>query len=141
MPLVTREPQLYAPLMGDGAMHKWLAQAARKRREDAEVAQAEIGALLVLAGYKGSETKISRFERGDKWMDDTEAIIGAYAACLEISSFEIWADALALAAADDEIPEPAAIVEHAAQQLRRSSEVPETDRTELGEDEREQASG
>lgn len=68
-----------------------LGRAARAAREQAGVTLMEIAVEANVA-----QTTVHRFEAGDGWRRETDAIVAAYAKLCGVEEAELWRRALAL---------------------------------------------
>jgi len=72
-------------VMAEDTMIYWLAQVAGEAREEADIKHVRIAAALNV-----DQSTISRFEKGEAWPRDADAVIQAYAEELEIDPRVLW---------------------------------------------------
>jgi hypothetical protein len=70
-------------------MIHYLAEVAKEARERAERKQVHIAAQM-----SADQSRIYRFEQGDRWPRDVEKIVSAYADDLDIEPAVIWDEAV-----------------------------------------------
>lgn len=72
-------------VIAEDTMIFWLARVAGEARIEADVKHVRIAAALDM-----DQSTISRFERGEAWPRDADAIIRAYAEELGLDERELW---------------------------------------------------
>jgi transcriptional regulator with XRE-family HTH domain len=87
--------------MAGNTMIHWLATAAKRLREEQRRKQVHIAAALSI-----DQSSVYRFEAGNNWPRDPDAMIAAYAEDLDIDDpREIWEMALELWCTEGEAPD------------------------------------
>jgi hypothetical protein len=74
-------------------MLQWLATACKDARAEGDVHQVRVAAA---ADPPVDQSVIARFEKGQSWPRDLDAIVAGYADELEVSELELWERALEL---------------------------------------------
>lgn len=79
----------YAPRVAQDTMRWWLGRAANRARLEADRKQVHVAAEM-----SADQSTVYRFEQGVGWPRDTDIIVAAYAADLDIDPMELWSLAL-----------------------------------------------
>jgi transcriptional regulator with XRE-family HTH domain len=94
--------------MAADTMIHWLAAAAKRLREERRRKQVHIAAALSI-----DQSSVYRFEAGNNWPRDPDAMIAAYAEDLDIDDpREIWEMALELWRAEGQAPDVKELLRH-----------------------------
>lgn len=99
LPLLLEVPPRTAPddgLRMDGVVVPHLGAACKTARLAANHGKG-VKLVRIAAALDRSESTLSNFEKGKVQPDHVDRVVAAYAAELEISALELWADALKLA--------------------------------------------
>jgi transcriptional regulator with XRE-family HTH domain len=96
--------------MAGNTMIHWLATAAKRLREEQRRKQVHIAAALSI-----DQSSVYRFEAGNNWPRDPDAMIAAYAEDLDIDDVrEIWRLALELWESEGQAPDVTELLSPAA---------------------------
>lgn len=83
-------------------MLRWLGQALKEAREEANLGQWDVVDLIPpKRGKRAHASRLSDFEHCKAWPKDVDEIVAAYAKATRRTPFELWARALTQWAASD----------------------------------------